>query len=670
MKRFFTRDSWRLPAIFANVKLRLLAVLLWVMAMAFVVLGFHLSWLVGLVALLFVIMVIVITINVVYQTNQNTSEYLTDLSYRIKKGEQESFLRLPIGILFYNEKAEIAWVNPAMQRYFGKEKILGHPLKEVDETLADLIVIHQDDDNFCEISWKDKYYTFRVQKEIRAVYLFEVTEYIGYKHQYEDSRVVLGQIFLDNYDEVTKSLNDQEISRLSSYVTTTLSDWAERFKMYLKRIDEDHYFVLGYTSMLEKMEEEKFKILDEIREYTSKRNNPITLSVGIAYGGDNLANLASQAQSNLDLALGRGGDQVVVRAKDGQARFYGGKTNPLEKRTRVRARMISQALQDLMRQSEQVFVMGHKNCDMDSIGACLGVRRIAAMNQKKCWIVLDKENLHSDILRLLESLEDYPEIAQSIISPAEALERAINSDLLVMVDHSKPSMSVSLELYEAMANRTMIIDHHRRGEEFPQNPMLVYIEPYASSTCELITEMFEYQQKDLEPINKIEATAMLTGIIIDTKSFALRSGTRTFDAASYLRSVGADPEMSRHFTKENAKDYIQRNHLLERLELLDDNALSTGEEERIYDPVTAAQAADSLLNISGVEASFVITRRNEDTVGISARSNGKKNVQVIMEQLGGGGHLSNAATQIKDTTVAQARQDLLALLQADAEENK
>lgn len=238
-----------------------------------------------------------------------------------------------------------------------------------------------------------------------------------------------------------------------------------------------------------------------------------------------------------------------------------------------------------------------------------------------------------------------------------------------MADHSKPSMSIARPLYDKLKNRVMVIDHHRRGEEFPDNPILVYIEPYASSTCELITELFEYQAKDSEPINKLEATAMLTGIIIDTQSFALRTGTRTFDAASYLRSVGADLAMARHFMKESVKSYMQRNHLVERTKFAEGDAICCGEEDKIYDPVIAAQVADSLLNVSGVEASFVITKRASGKIGVSARSNGTKNVQVIMEEMGGGGHLSNAATQIADTTVGAVKEQLLAILKQE-QENK
>ena len=504
-----------------------------------------------------------------------------------------------------------------------------------------------------------------------AVYLQDVTELNQYIKANEEQRLVAGLIYIDNYDEVTQSMNDTNISNLSNYITNELSSWASQMGMFLKMIDEDHYFVLAYTKSLTQMEKEKFKLLDRIRERTSKQNFPVTLSIGLAYGGTDLAKLSRLSQSNLDLALGRGGDQVVVRGvDDSQARFYGGKTNPMEKRTRVRARMISQALQELMSQSDDIFVMGHARPDMDSIGACLGIRRIAKMNGKQCWLVLDTDNLHSDIQRLLDEIDNYPDIKESIISPEEALQKATKKSLLLMLDLSKPSISMSPELYDQLKNRVIIIDHHRRGEEFPENPMLVYIEPYASSTCELITEMFEYQSRySDDPINKLEATAMLTGIIIDTKSFSLRTGTRTFDAASYLRSVGADSQMSQHFMKENVQSFLQRNHLIDRVEFVGNgNAVVVGENDRAYDPVTAAQAADSLLTVSGVQASYVVTHRSEDIIGISARSNGETNVQIIMEKMGGGGHLSNAATQIEDRDILDVRKQLLDLI-AQTEEN-
>lgn len=671
MKRLLEKEFWQIPEFLRNKHLRIIAVFLLILSLVCATLAFIVNAWLGIIVLLLILLTIGLSFITLKQVMQDTTHYISDLSYKIKRSEQEALLKMPIGILMLNDLAEVVWVNPTMQKLFGQEEILGKKLTEADEELAKVINDNMSNKDSVEIKWQDKRFNMLVQSDINVVYLLDITHYAEIQKQYDDSRLVIGQIFIDNYDEVTQSMNDTNISNLSNYITNELSSWASQMGMFLKMIDEDHYFVLAYTKSLTQMEKEKFKLLDRIRERTSKQNFPVTLSIGLAYGGTDLAKLSRLSQSNLDLALGRGGDQVVVRGvDDSQARFYGGKTNPMEKRTRVRARMISQALQELMSQSDDIFVMGHARPDMDSIGACLGIRRIAKMNGKQCWLVLDTDNLHSDIQRLLDEIDNYPDIKESIISPEEALQKATKKSLLLMLDLSKPSISMSPELYDQLKNRVIIIDHHRRGEEFPENPMLVYIEPYASSTCELITEMFEYQSRySDDPINKLEATAMLTGIIIDTKSFSLRTGTRTFDAASYLRSVGADSQMSQHFMKENVQSFLQRNHLIDRVEFVGNgNAVVVGENDRAYDPVTAAQAADSLLTVSGVQASYVVTHRSEDIIGISARSNGETNVQIIMEKMGGGGHLSNAATQIGDRDILDVRKQLLDLI-AQTEEN-
>lgn len=671
MKRLLEKEFWQIPEFLRNKHLRIIAVFLLILSLVCATLAFIVNAWLGIIVLLLILLTIGLSFITLKQVMQDTTHYISDLSYKIKRSEQEALLKMPIGILMLNDLAEVVWVNPTMQKLFGQEEILGKKLTEADEELAKVINDNMSNKDSVEIKWQDKRFNMLVQNDINVVYLLDITHYAEIQKQYDDSRLVIGQIFIDNYDEVTQSMNDTNISNLSNYITNELSSWASQMGMFLKMIDEDHYFVLAYTKSLTQMEKEKFKLLDRIRERTSKQNFPVTLSIGLAYGGTDLAKLSRLSQSNLDLALGRGGDQVVVRGvDDSQARFYGGETNPMEKRTRVRARMISQALQELMSQSDDIFVMGHARPDMDSIGACLGIRRIAKMNGKQCWLVLDTDNLHSDIQRLLDEIDNYPDIKESIISPEEALQKATKKSLLLMLDLSKPSISMSPELYDQLKNRVIIIDHHRRGEEFPENPMLVYIEPYASSTCELITEMFEYQSRySDDPINKLEATAMLTGIIIDTKSFSLRTGTRTFDAASYLRSVGADSQMSQHFMKENVQSFLQRNHLIDRVEFVGNgNAVVVGENDRVYDPVTAAQAADSLLTVSGVQASYVVTHRSEDIIGISARSNGETNVQIIMEKMGGGGHLSNAATQIEDRDILDVRKQLLDLI-AQTEEN-
>ena len=660
MRKIFSRENWEFyfehPAVRWNV---CYIVLLTIIGL---ILGFMDNWVIGLIVLIIAVIGGAISIRRLRKLVVDAHEYLNELTYKVQRGQQEALLEMPMGMIMLNKRHEVEWINPYMARYFNFEIVVGKPIADVDAKLAELIKNHADDKQTQVVTWRDHQFEFLVQHHGQVVYLLDITKYEQISAQYKDEQIFIGNIYLDNYDELIQGMSDSDVSNLHNYVTSQISDWAVANHLLMKIIDDDNYLIIGHQASLKELEKQKFKILDVIRENTSKQNSPVTLSVGIAYGENDLIKLADTAQNNLDLALGRGGDQVVVRAQDQEARFYGGKTNPMEKRTRVRARMISQALQELMAQSDQLFVMGHTNPDMDSIGACLGIRRIAEMNGKECWIVIDDEHPHSDIQRLMREIDNYQTIKDHIISPVEALEKATNNSLLVIVDHAKRGITIAPELYDKMQNRLVIIDHHRRGEDFPENPLLVYIEPYASSTCELITEMFEYQPREGKGLNKLEATAMLTGIQVDTKSFTKSAGTRTFDAASYLRSAGADGLMIQSFMKENPETFMMRNHLISRAEINDKIALCTGEEGQVYDPVTAAQAADMLLQMSGIEASFVIFERADNKIGISARSMGNVNVQVIMEKMGGGGHLANAATQISDKDITQVKQELVDIL--------
>lgn len=663
MQKFFSRETWlfyfKHPAVRWNVCYLLL---LTVISLCF---AFIFNWLVGVVVLVIALVGGLTSVKQLRRLVIDANEYLNHLLYQIKQGQQEALLEMPVGMIILNRQHAVEWINPYMARYFSLKRVVGKPLAEVDKELAQLVQQHADDQKAQVVSWQGRQFEFLVQNKNHVVYLMDVTKYEQISKQFKREQIFLGNIYLDNYDELIQGMSDSAVSNLHNYVTSEINKWATANHLLMKIIDDDNYLIIGHEASLQALEKKKFKILDVIRENTSQRNSPVTLSVGIAYGESDLVKLADTAQNNLDLALGRGGDQVVVRSKDKPARFYGGKTNPMEKRTRVRARMISQALRELISQADQLFVMGHKNPDMDSLGACLGIRRIAEMNGKECWIVVDDEHQHSDIRRLMREIDNYQGIKDHVISPEAAINKATSNSLLVMVDHAKESITISPALFEKLQNRLVIIDHHRRGEEFPENPLLVYIEPYASSTCELITEMFEYQPREGKGLNKLEATTMLTGIQIDTKSFTKSAGTRTFDAASYLRSAGADGMMIQAFMKEDLHSFMERNHLLARAEINNAVAICAGEEDRYYDSVTAAQAADMLLQIAGVDASFVITLRSDNVIGVSARSMGDFNVQVIMEKMGGGGHLANAATQISGQTIAQVKETLLGLLKQD-----
>lgn len=661
MRFWFGQNT--IAKVFKNRRLRLNTLFLLATTTIAIVMAFLYNWVAGIILLLLGIIGLILSLTQLQHLAGETEQYLSDLTYEVQNSQQEALLEMPLGIIIMNERGVVRWANPYMVKYFGNQIVVGEKLENSIPELAEIVSQHQDDHAPTIVSWNDHQFEFFYQKRFNNLYLMDITKYERINKRYLNERLFLGNIYLDNYVELTQGMSDSDVSNLHNYVTSELSKWADKFNLLLKVIDDDNYLLMGHEIDLHKLEERKFKILDTIRENTSKMNSPVTLSVGISYGQTDFIKLADTAQRNLDLALGRGGDQVVVRAEDEQARFFGGKTNPMEKRTRVRARVISHAFQELMNQADQIFVVGHNNPDMDSMGACLGIRRIAEMNGQKCWIVLDQERLHSDIARLIFQFKDYQSIEDCVVTPEQALDQATDKSLLVMVDHSKVSLSMAPKLYSRLENRTVIFDHHRRGEEFPENPLLVYIEPYASSTCELITEMFEYQPREGKALNKLEATAMLTGIEVDTKNFTQNAGTRTFDAASYLRSAGADGLMIQYFMKENVDDFMERNHLISNTEFLNDKiALCVGADDKLYDPVTAAQAADMLLQVEGVDASFVITRRSSDVVGISARSMGDYNVQLIMEKMGGGGHLANAATQIKDQPIADVKQQLMVII--------
>lgn len=666
------RKFTALPTFFKNQRLGGLAALVSFIAIVGTILAWFVNWIVGIIWLILVIIALIVIFKTLQGISEQTTHYIENLSYRINRGEQESIIQMPLGVILCTDEGEIEWVNPYIQQLLGNEAIVGSDLQQVSEQLAEIVSLWPDEEKrVTELEWLGHVFQLQVQPELNAVYLMDCTTAAQVTADFEDHKLFLGIVSLDNYDEVTEGMSDAEASTLRTYVTKTLSDWMTDHEIYARRLSVDRYLLIGYRSALEKAENDKFNLLKAIRESTSVQNAQITLSIGIAYNEMAIDTLAENAQANLDLALGRGGDQVVVKSSTGSARFYGGNTNPMAKRTRVRARVISQALADLFDQADQVFVMGHKRPDMDSFGGALGVRRLAEMLGKPAWVVYEETGReHSDIGLLLEQMFEDVADENALLTPNEVLTQMTDQSLLVLVDHSKPSLSESQEVYEALKDRVVIIDHHRRGEEFPEEPQLVYVESYASSTSELVTELFEYQPRRAQGLRRLEATAMLAGIQIDTKSFTLRSGTRTFDAASYLRAVGADGNLLQDFMKETVDSYRNRAHLIERAKIHGSVAIAVGEDDIQYDSVVAAQAADSLLQMIGVTSSYVITRRDNDTVAVSARSTGIVSVQLVMEAMGGGGHLSNAATQVKDTSTEEVYELLLAEINKDDDEQE
>ena len=621
----------------------------------------------GLILTLFIILLGTLLYSFANYIIQETNHYVTNLSYKINKGSQDASIKMPIGMLLLDDNGEIQWINPYLQKYFERKELLGFKLEVVDPDLAK-IVQNLDDDNDNVVHWKDKYFQIVYHNDIGMLYMMDITEYALIKETYLDERPVFGQIFVDNFAEVSQSLSDRKKSNLNNFVTNQLTSWANHNNIYLKRVSSDRFVAFLDKNILSELEKTKFEIIDRVRETTAQQNTPLTVSMGFSYADDtqeemDYGAIAKFAQDNLDLALGRGGDQVVVRSKNEETRFYGGKSNPLEKRTRVRSRMVSQALENLIAEADQVMVMGHQYPDMDSIGGCLGIRRIAKMHGKTSWIVTNQEQYSHDIKKLMEVIKKDELLSSAIVNPEMAEALITENTLVIIVDVSKPSLCAAPSIVKK-ANKLVVIDHHRRGEEFPENPDLVYIEPYASSVGELITELLEYQSEEAEKIQPIEATILLAGIIVDTRNFTLRTGSRTFDTASYLKSVGADTILIQRLLKENVDTYLMRSHLLNSLEMLPNNVgIVHGEENTVYPTVVAAQTADMMLSMENIDASFVVTKRNDGRVGISARSLGNKNVQRVMEKMGGGGHLSNAATQLSDITIEDAIRQLMQVIE-------
>ncbi|MCY8199055.1 cyclic-di-AMP phosphodiesterase GdpP [Bacillus subtilis] len=645
MPSFYEKPLFRYP-IYALIALSIITILI----------SFYFNLILGTVEVLLLAVILFFIKRADSLIRQEIDAYISTLSYRLKKVGEEALMEMPIGIMLFNDQYYIEWANPFLSSCFNESTLVGRSLYDTCESVVPLIKQEVESET---VTLNDRKFRVVIKRDERLLYFFDVTEQIQIEKLYENERTVLAYIFLDNYDDVTQGLDDQTRSTMNSQVTSLLNAWAQEYGIFLKRTSSERFIAVLNEHILTELENSKFSILDEVREKTSFDGVALTLSVGVGASVSSLKELGDLAQSSLDLALGRGGDQVAIKLPNGKVKFYGGKTNPMEKRTRVRARVISHALKEIVTESSNVIIMGHKFPDMDSIGAAIGILKVAQANNKDGFIVIDPNQIGSSVQRLIGEIKKYEELWSRFITPEEAMEISNDDTLLVIVDTHKPSLVMEERLVNKIEH-IVVIDHHRRGEEFIRDPLLVYMEPYASSTAELVTELLEYQPKRLK-INMIEATALLAGIIVDTKSFSLRTGSRTFDAASYLRAKGADTVLVQKFLKETVDSYIKRAKLIQHTVLYKDNiaiASLPENEEEYFDQVLIAQAADSLLSMSEVEASFAVARRDEQTVCISARSLGEVNVQIIMEALEGGGHLTNAATQLSGISVSEALERL------------
>lgn len=582
-------------------------------------------------------------------------KYVEELTFKIKDSAEKGLNKYPIGIIIVDNKKNIEWVNNYIYKHLDMEYVIGENVTDVVPEIKSLFTEEDTVDNQFYI--EEKYYKVNYQKDTGYIYFFDITETKLVMQRFKDTRPCVMAINIDNQEDVYDSLKDEEATRLDSKITSLLTGFAKQNGIYLKRMDEDRFIGLLNVKDLQEIEKDKFSIQDDIRKLKEEFGAQVTISVGVGSGTDFLPELGELAKTALDLCLGRGGDQVAIKEVDGTIRLYGGKTNPQEKRTRIKARVISNALSDIVKESDKVMVMGHTKPDFDALGGCVGIYEFARLNNRECYIVLNDSDKDETITKIMNEVEKDDHFDGVFIDSDTAWSYMTPQTSLVIVDTSDSERVLDVALLNK-ATKKIVIDHHRRGENIIANPLLTYIEPYASSASELISELLEYEARG-KSINNTSSTIILGGIVVDSQNFATRTGSRTFDAAAYLRSNGADPIRVKTILKEPLENFINRTEIISLAKKIRENILvSLAPSDKYYTNVMLAQCADALITIKDVEASFVIGKLDSEKIGISARSLGNINVQMIMERLGGGGHLANAATQIEEQNIEKVKEDL------------
>ncbi len=494
-----------------------------------------------------------------------------------------------------------------------------------------------------------------------VTYWFDITEYADISREFMNTRPIFCILMLDNYEELLNDLSEKDKSAIMSMLDDRISDWADSCSGYLRKYDRDRYIFIFEERYLQKFIEGKFSVLDSVRSITAPNGIQPTLSIGIGKDGKTMAESYQYASLSLDMALSRGGDQAVIKNRF-NFEFYGGKTNQMEKRTKVKSRVMANSIGELIHDASKVFIMGHKFSDFDCIGAAVGICCIARKREVPARVVVDFENTVAK--PLIEKMRGVAEYEKVFITPQDAILEADGGTLLVVVDTNRPEQVESLTLLES-CNRVALIDHHRRAGTYIQKVDLNFHEPYASSTCELITELLQYIV-DPADILRVEAEAILAGIMLDTKNFTMRTGGRTFDAAAFLRRAGADTTEVKKLLQNDIESTKEKYAIIQKAKIYK-SGIAIAAPENVKGRVIAAQAADELLNISGINASFVVFP-DENGINISARSGGDINVQVIVEKLGGGGSRLQAGAQIKDMTLKDVVKDLLIAIDKYLEE--
>ncbi len=617
-------------------------------------------------AVLFLVLVCLNFLEKKYRA-RDVAEYAEKLSEHMDSATKDSLVNFPFPMVVTQLDGKVSWYNQGFAKIVQGESLFERYIMEIVEDLKWSDVLRMREGITIDVTYNDREYSVsgNIIKPDRKhendylvlLYWLDVTQTNSLKRKYLDEKTDVAVIMFDNYDDILNNMEDVAKPQLISAFDRKVNAWVSGISGILKKTERDRYLFFFEHRYLQKLIDRKFEILEQVRELNEGNKAPATVSIGIGTGGENLNVNDAYARMALDMALGRGGDQAVIK-DDAQFKFYGGKTKEHEKSTRVKSRVIAYALCQLIENKQRVVLMGHKTPDFDVVGAAIGLSRVAKNRNKPVYIVCG-EHGHG-VENVLEMMRKQEDCKGMFVLPQEADALVDEDTLLIVVDTHRPSRTENEQLL-AKAGEIVLIDHHRRSTEFIENCSLVYHEPYASSTSEMVAELLQYTDNRVA-LTKSEAEAIYAGICLDTKHFTFKTGVRTFDAASFLRKHGVDTVAVKKLFQSDLQQYNSRSSIVSRMEMVYDNvAVSVCEDAMENVNILAAQAADEMLNLDGVECSFAIVRM-EDITFISGRSWGKINVQVILEKLGGGGHLTVAGAQLEHEPL-KAKEMLLEALE-------
>ena len=589
--------------------------------------------------------------------SKNMSNYMVEYSMASENTQNIFSQDLDIPYALMDKKGIIAWRNRAFNGLVQKDRLSKKDIHAMFENITPSDIENISDKADFHGEYQGKKYRIRItrlyieESFVYTVCLFDETDLVDLRIQNENSKFVVGLMYMDNYDEAMESVEEVRRSLLEALIDRKINQYINGFNGIVKKLEKDKFFFIIKKGDLDSAISVRFDILEDVKTVNIGNEMSITLSIGIGYGSENLARNYELARMAMDMALGRGGDQAVVKTED-DIRYFGGKAQTVEKQTRVKARVKAHAFRELLENKDKVIIMGHKMLDMDAFGAAIGIWRIATHLNKKAYIL--RSDVNPSVRPMIEKFKapEYPE--DLFMSEEKAMNSLTNDSLVVVVDVNRPSITEGPSLLKKAKN-IVVLDHHRQSSEIITNATLSYVETFASSACEMVSEIVQYISDDIK-LKTLEADAMYAGIVIDTQNFNVQTGVRTFEAAAFLKRSGADVTRVRKMFREDAADYLAKAEAIHNAEIYENYyAISECDSANTASPtLVCAQAANDLLNIKGIKASFVLTLYN-DVIYISARSMDEVNVQTIMEKLGGGGHRSVAGAQIKEGSIEDAK---------------